>query len=94
MSKESKLPFLAFALHDPLILEFLDFTNTWPCRFDPYDNATLNNALRAAGLFSLLKLSDENRITLDTEIASGGGSLSVGQRQIMRQSRLLTLGAS
>ena len=66
--------------------------------FGQYDDATLNDALRAAGLFSLQKLSDENRITLDTEIASSGGNLSVGQRQIIalaraivRQSKLLIL---
>ncbi|KIP03407.1 hypothetical protein PHLGIDRAFT_242940 [Phlebiopsis gigantea 11061_1 CR5-6] len=66
--------------------------------FAQYDDAVLNDALRAAGLFSLQKLSDENRITLDTEIASGGGNLSVGQRQIIalaraivRQSKLLIL---
>lgn len=66
--------------------------------FGQYDDAVLNDALRAAGLFSLQGLSDENRITLDTEIASGGGNLSVGQRQIIalaraivRQSKLLIL---
>ena len=44
------------------------------------------------------RLSDENKMTLDTEIASGGGNLSVGQRQIIalaraivRQSKLLIL---
>ncbi|EKM56944.1 uncharacterized protein PHACADRAFT_254352 [Phanerochaete carnosa HHB-10118-sp] len=66
--------------------------------FGQYGDVTLNDALRAAGLFSLQKLSDENRLTLDTEIASGGGNLSVGQRQIIalaraivRQSKLLIL---
>ena len=66
--------------------------------FGQYDDAILNDALRAAGLFSLQRLSDENRMTLDTEIASGGGNLSVGQRQIIalaraivRQSKLLIL---
>ena len=66
--------------------------------FGQYDDATLNDALRAAGLSSLQALSDENRLTLDTEIASGGGNLSVGQRQIIalaraivRQSKLLIL---
>ncbi|KAI0775463.1 hypothetical protein BC629DRAFT_1595092 [Irpex lacteus] len=66
--------------------------------FGQFDDSTLNDALRAAGLFSLQRLSDENRLTLDTEIASGGGNLSVGQRQIIalaraivRQSKLLIL---
>ncbi|KAI0693031.1 hypothetical protein BC835DRAFT_1520746 [Cytidiella melzeri] len=69
--------------------------------FGQYDDATLNDALRAAGLFSLQRLSvsnEENRVTLNSEIASGGGNLSIGQRQIIalaraivRQSKLLVL---
>lgn len=66
--------------------------------FGQYEDAVLNDALRSAGLFSLQKLSDENRLTLDSQIASGGGNLSVGQRQIIalaraivRQSKLLIL---
>ncbi|EKM51019.1 uncharacterized protein PHACADRAFT_177708 [Phanerochaete carnosa HHB-10118-sp] len=68
---------------------------------DPFcqnDDATLNDALRSAGLFSLQETSDENRITLDTKIAGGGANLSVGQKQIIalaraivRQSKLLIL---
>ncbi|KAI0080061.1 P-loop containing nucleoside triphosphate hydrolase protein [Panus rudis PR-1116 ss-1] len=66
--------------------------------FGQYDDATLNDALRAAGLFSLQSEDDESRITLDSPIASGGGNLSVGQRQILalaraivRRSKLLIL---
>ena len=66
--------------------------------FGQYEDTVLNDALRSAGLFSLQKLSDENRLTLDSQIASGGGNLSVGQRQIIalaraivRQSKLLIL---
>ncbi|KAI0798592.1 hypothetical protein BC629DRAFT_232884 [Irpex lacteus] len=66
--------------------------------FGQYDDATLNDALRAAGLLSSQDVSDETRFTLDTEISSGGGNLSVGQRQmialaraIVRQSKLLIL---
>jgi len=66
--------------------------------FHEHDDAVLNDALRAAGLFSLQKESDEGKITLDSQIASGGGNLSVGQRQILalaraivRQSKLLIL---
>lgn len=66
--------------------------------FGQYEDTVLNEALRSAGLFSLQKLSDENRLTLDSQIASGGGNLSVGQRQIIalaraivRQSKLLIL---
>ncbi len=66
--------------------------------FGQYDDATLNDALRAAGLLSSQDASNETRFTLDTEISSGGGNLSVGQRQmialaraIVRQSKLLIL---
>ena len=66
--------------------------------FEQHDDATLNDALRAAGLFSLQSAADEHRLTLDWPIASGGGNLSVGQKQIValaraivRQSKLLIL---
>jgi ABC-type multidrug transport system fused ATPase/permease subunit len=66
--------------------------------FSQHDDATLNDALRAAGLFSLQSDSDDNKIALDSQISSGGGNLSVGQRQILalaraivRQSKLLIL---
>ncbi|KAJ7690895.1 P-loop containing nucleoside triphosphate hydrolase protein [Mycena rosella] len=48
-----------------------------------FDDATLNNALRAAGLSSLQDDMDEGKLTLDSEIAGGGSNLSVGQRQII-----------
>jgi len=58
----------------------------------------LNDALRAAGLFSLQSGINEGRITLDSQISSSGGNLSVGQRQILalaraivRRSKLLIL---
>ena len=66
--------------------------------FSQHDDAVLNDALRAAGLFSLQQEDDEGRLTLDSQISSGGGNLSVGQRQILalaraivRQSKLLIL---
>lgn len=66
--------------------------------FGQHDDATLNNALRAAGLFALQADNEENRITLDSAISAGGSNLSVGQRQILalaraivRQSKLLIL---
>ncbi|OCH84368.1 P-loop containing nucleoside triphosphate hydrolase protein, partial [Obba rivulosa] len=66
--------------------------------FNQYDDSVLNDALRAAGLFSLQSQDDEGWITLDSEIASGGNNLSVGQRQILalartivRQSKILIL---
>ncbi|KAF9455005.1 hypothetical protein P691DRAFT_813919 [Macrolepiota fuliginosa MF-IS2] len=61
--------------------------------FDQYDDATLNDALRAAGLFALQSEMDEGRITLDTKISSGGGNLSVGQRQILALARAIVRGS-
>jgi ABC-type multidrug transport system fused ATPase/permease subunit len=66
--------------------------------FGQHDDADLNDALRSSGLFTLQSEADENRLTLDSKIAAGGGNLSVGQRQIIalaraivRQSKLLVL---
>ncbi|KAJ7139685.1 hypothetical protein C8R44DRAFT_867802 [Mycena epipterygia] len=61
--------------------------------FEQYDDATLNSALRAAGLFSLQNEMDEGKITLDSEISSGGGNLSVGQRQILALARAIVRGS-
>lgn len=58
--------------------------------FDQCDDATLNDSLRAAGLFNLQDEMDEGRITLDTPISSGGGNLSLGQRQIIALARAIT----
>ncbi|KAF9029722.1 hypothetical protein BDZ89DRAFT_1065204 [Hymenopellis radicata] len=70
--------------------------------FDQYDDATLNDALRASGLFAL-QAEDaahphgdekpENHITLDTSISSGGNNLSVGQRQILALARAIVRGS-
>ncbi|KAK0192591.1 hypothetical protein F5146DRAFT_1102469 [Armillaria mellea] len=61
--------------------------------FDQHDDATLNDALRAAGLFSLQSEMEKGRITLDSTIDSGGGNLSVGQRQILTLARALVRGS-
>ena len=64
-----------------------------PCRSNvlqsKYGDAILNDALRAAGLFSLQEGLDEARLILDSNIASGGGNLSVGQRQILALARVI-----
>ena len=57
--------------------------------FDQNDDLTLNNALRAAGLFSLQSESEEARLTLDSAIGNGGNNLSVGQRQIIALARAI-----
>ena len=69
--------------------------------FSEYDDATLNDVLRSAGLFSLHhgpENNNKNRLTLDSRITSGGANLSVGQRQVaalaramIRQSKVLIL---
>ncbi|KAJ6555137.1 hypothetical protein DFH09DRAFT_573964 [Mycena vulgaris] len=57
--------------------------------FGQYDDAELNYALRAAGLFALQNEMDEGRITLDSSISTGGSNLSVGQRQIFALARAI-----
>lgn len=66
--------------------------------FEQHDDATLNAALRASGLTSLQTDDGEKRLTLESQISSGGSNLSVGQRQILalaramvRESKLLIL---
>ncbi|VDB84814.1 unnamed protein product [Peniophora sp. CBMAI 1063] len=64
--------------------------------FGEHDDATLNAALRSAGLHSLqkdIKESDSARITLETQVASAGGNLSVGQRQVLALARALVRGS-
>ncbi|KAH9028261.1 hypothetical protein EDB84DRAFT_1563180 [Lactarius hengduanensis] len=61
--------------------------------FSQYDDATLNSALHASGLFSLQSDDEDGRLTLDSQIASGGGNLSVGQRQILALARAIVRGS-
>ncbi|KAJ7676645.1 P-loop containing nucleoside triphosphate hydrolase protein [Mycena polygramma] len=57
--------------------------------FGQYDDAELNDALRAAGLFALQDEMDVGRITLDSAISTGGSNLSIGQRQIFALARAI-----
>jgi ABC-type multidrug transport system fused ATPase/permease subunit len=67
--------------------------------FDEYDDATLNAALKASGLYALRTDPEvEGRLGLDTVIASSGSNISAGQcqiialaRAIVRSSKLLIL---
>ncbi|KAJ7472355.1 hypothetical protein B0H11DRAFT_1867129 [Mycena galericulata] len=52
-----------------------------------HDDATLHAALRAVGL------GGEDGLALDTPIASGGSSLSVGERQLVALARALVRGS-
>ncbi|KAF9243741.1 P-loop containing nucleoside triphosphate hydrolase protein [Melanogaster broomeanus] len=61
--------------------------------FDQYDDATLNDALRSAGLSSVQDETDEDKLTLDSAIATGGSNLSVGQRQILALARAMVRGS-
>lgn len=57
--------------------------------FDQHDDAVLNEALASAGLFSLQEELEGTKLTLDTDISSGGNNLSVGERQIIALARAL-----
>lgn len=80
-----------FSKHQPELLSGTLRGNLDP--FDQYEDATLNDALRASGLYSLQSETDEGRITLDSVISSGGDNLSVGQRQILALARAILRGS-
>ncbi|KAH9480738.1 ATP-binding cassette transporter abc4 [Psilocybe cubensis] len=61
--------------------------------FEQHGDAVLNDALRAAGLFSLQEELGEARLTLDSNIASAGSNLSVGQKQILALARAMVRGS-
>ncbi|KJA25244.1 hypothetical protein HYPSUDRAFT_37726 [Hypholoma sublateritium FD-334 SS-4] len=61
--------------------------------FDQFDDGVLNDALRAAGLFGLQDELGEARIGLDSNIASAGGNLSVGEKQILALARAMVRGS-
>lgn len=57
--------------------------------FDQHSDVELNDALRSAGLFTLQNDEATPQWALDSNIASGGGNLSVGQRQIIALARAI-----
>ncbi|KAG8864769.1 hypothetical protein FRB96_003355 [Tulasnella sp. 330] len=57
--------------------------------FSEHDDAMLNSCLRSAGLFSLQQEDDEDKIGLDSSVASGGTNFSLGQRQIIALARAM-----
>ncbi|KAJ6584918.1 multidrug resistance-associated ABC transporter [Mycena capillaripes] len=61
--------------------------------FKAHDDSVLNDALRAAGLFSLQTDGDKNNITLDSLISSGGSNLSLGERQVVALARAIVRGS-
>ncbi|KAJ3501228.1 hypothetical protein NLJ89_g9435 [Agrocybe chaxingu] len=60
--------------------------------FDQYDDAQLNDALRASGLNSTSKEAS-HYLTLDSVISSGGDNLSIGQRQVLALARAIVRGS-
>ena len=59
--------------------------------FGQHDDATLNDALRSAGWFSVQQSPVDGSVALDAEIADGGSNLSVGQRQIIALARAIRI---
>lgn len=48
-----------------------------------HDETELHAALRSAGLFTLQSEAGKNRLTLDSQVTTGGRNLSIGQSQII-----------
>ncbi|KAJ7645453.1 multidrug resistance-associated ABC transporter [Mycena polygramma] len=61
--------------------------------FEAHEDSVLNDALRAAGLFSIHKDGDKSSLTLDSIISSAGGNLSLGERQVVALARAIVRGS-
>ncbi|KAF5330041.1 hypothetical protein D9611_010477 [Ephemerocybe angulata] len=57
--------------------------------FEEYDDPTLNAALRSCGLYAAQTDGREGRLSLDSNIASRGSNVSVGQRQLIALARAI-----
>ncbi|KZS96534.1 P-loop containing nucleoside triphosphate hydrolase protein [Sistotremastrum niveocremeum HHB9708] len=57
--------------------------------FGEHDDATLNDALRASGLYHTQVEGAEGGVGLDTDVTSGGTNFSQGQRQILALARAI-----
>ncbi|KAJ7857734.1 P-loop containing nucleoside triphosphate hydrolase protein, partial [Mycena olivaceomarginata] len=60
--------------------------------FEAHEDSVLNDALRAAGLFSL-QTDKSHSLSLDSLISSEGGNLSLGERQIVAFARAIVRGS-
>ncbi|PPQ76758.1 hypothetical protein CVT26_000148, partial [Gymnopilus dilepis] len=61
--------------------------------FEQHDDASLNDALSSAGLFSLQDEEGEARLTLDSNVSAGGSNFSVGEKQIIALARAMVRGS-
>lgn len=61
--------------------------------FGEIDDATLNAALRSAGLSAIQSEAADSYIGLDSGVSAGGSNFSLGQRQILALARAIVRGS-